>query len=63
MFTQIPPKDIFFSDDQEIQDLFDRLGIDTEDQREREANPRKSESWPPIPTYSVKFCSDEKSSW
>lgn len=61
MLTQSPQRDVVFSDDQEIQDLYDRLGIGTEEEREQETRslPKKDEYWPPIPTYSVRFSSDE----
>jgi len=48
-------------DDVEISDLYRKLGIETEESRTQvldRLNPRR-EHWPPIPQYSVRYCTDE----
>ncbi len=63
MLTQSPQSDVIFSGDQDIQDLYRRLGISTEKERKKEIETvvNNDEYWPPIPTYSVRFSSDESS--
>jgi hypothetical protein len=46
---------------QEFADLYKQLGIETEEQRKNAVHrfDQRQNYWPPIPEYSVRFCTDE----